>query len=227
MTQPCTKPCCDVAPLRDNPLTPDLTAKQLQFVRSVSDARAQAYPHGTEPWHPGEPDDHLAGFATKEDRDAYQRHAPGPFERVRRATPPTCEDLRRLVDGPDAAAVAYLRKQAAALPRDFVDEPDTFAVQHLRGVGPSPSPAEYERAVLQHTRDEIRRYLDSESRRGDVWLLEDAVARREPPLLGEHYDAFKDRAADLLAAAGWRVGYPVTDVPRLLAIAAERGRGAR
>ena len=98
MTQPCTKPCCDVAPLRDNPLTPDLTAKQLQFVRSVSDARAQAYPHGTEPWHPGEPDDHLAGFATKEDRDAYQRHAPGPFERVRRATPPAREDLRRYAE---------------------------------------------------------------------------------------------------------------------------------
>ena len=85
--------------------------------------------------------------------------------------------------------------------------------------------------MFRHARDEIRRYLDSEPHRGAVrgavWLLEDAVARREPPLLGERYDAFKDRAADLLAAAGWRVGYPVTDVPRLLAIAAERGRGAR
>ena len=108
--------------------------------------------------------------------------------------------------------------------RDNPLTPDLTAKQlrFARGIASA-----YERAVLQHTRDEIRRYLDSESRRGDVWLLEDAVARREPPLLGEHYDAFKDRAADLLAAAGWRVGYPVTDVPRLLAIAAERGRGAR
>ena len=121
MTQPCTKPCCDVAPLRDNPLTPDLTAKQLQFVRSVSDARAQAYPHGTEPWHPGEPDDHLAGFATKEDRDAYQRHAPGPFERVRRATPPTCEDLRRYAE------------EAA---RYHSVDVEMLAVQHLRGLVP-------------------------------------------------------------------------------------------
>ena len=170
--------------LRDNPLTPDLTAEQLQLRRrgeaaalagwNAGIARAQAYPHGTEPWHPGEPDDHLVGFATKEDRDAYQRHAPGPFERVRRATPPTCEDLRRLVDGPDAAAVAYLRKQAAALPRDFVDEPDMFAVLHLRGLvphlDPKPPPQEDEDdrewAMFRHARDEIHRYLDSKSRHG-------------------------------------------------------------
>ena len=63
--------------LRDNPLTPDLTAEQLRtrrgFTAALEEGLARAdpsYTHGTEPWHPGEPDDHLVGFATKEDRDA-------------------------------------------------------------------------------------------------------------------------------------------------------------
>ena len=97
------------------PLTPDLTAEQLRtrrgFTAALEEGLARAdpsYSHGTEPWHPGEPDDHLVGFATKEDRDAYQCHAPGPFERVRRATPPTCEDLRRLVRS--SAEVQLARK---------------------------------------------------------------------------------------------------------------------
>mgnify|MGYP006053032457 CR=1 FL=1 len=216
--------------LRDNPLTPDLTAEQLRtrrgFAAAVAEGLARtgpSYPHGTEPWHPGEPDDHLVGFATKEDRDAYQRHAPGPFERVRRATPPAREDLRRYAEEAARYHSVDVEMLAVKYRRGLVPQ--------WRDLDPKPPPQDDEDdrewAMFRHARDEIRRYLDSEPHRGAVWLLEDAVARREPPLLGERYDAFKDRAADLLAAAGWRVGYPVTDVPRLLAIAAERGRGAR
>lgn len=42
------------------------------------------YPHGTCMWNRGQTEDHLYGFATKKDRDAYDRGDPGPFERVLR-----------------------------------------------------------------------------------------------------------------------------------------------
>lgn len=210
--------------LRDNPLTPDLTAEQLQtrrglaaaleeglagLARVTAPASTPTYPHGTELWFSGMPDDHLAGFATPEDHDAYQAHAPGPFLRVRRTPVPTREEFRRLLADPDAAA-AHLRALAAEVP-----EPT-----------PEPTPEERERALVKLARDKIRRFLTHGSP-DDVWAIEDAVWQASPARNGETHGEFRDRAADRLAAAGWGVGHPVTDVPRLLAIADERKRGAR
>lgn len=33
-------------------------------------------------WSPGEPEDDLHGFLTREDRDACERGEPGPFRRI-------------------------------------------------------------------------------------------------------------------------------------------------
>lgn len=33
-------------------------------------------------WHPGEPEDNLHGFVTKQDRDDFEAGKPGPFLRV-------------------------------------------------------------------------------------------------------------------------------------------------
>jgi hypothetical protein len=54
------------------------------------------YPHGTCMWHRGQSEDHVHGFATTEDRDAYDRGEPGPFERVLRApdAPPVPDECR-------------------------------------------------------------------------------------------------------------------------------------
>lgn len=194
--------------LRDNPLTPDLTAEQLQTRRGLAAALEEGLTtleQGTERWYPGEPDDHLAGFATPEEHDAYQAHAPGPFLRVRRTPVPTREEFRRLLADPDAAA-AHLRALVAEVP-----EPT-----------PEPTPEERERALVKLARDKIRRFLTHGSP-DDAWAIEDAVWRVSPARNGETHGEFRDRAADLLTAAGWRVGYPVADVLRLLAKARKQG----
>lgn len=191
--------------LRDNPLTPDLTAEQLRLRRKftasleaglagLADPAIPLYLHDTELWYPGTPDTHLAGFATPEDRDAYVCHAPGPFLRVRRA--PVGPFARFLRPDPVAAA-----------------EP---------APEPEPTPEEREQALVKLARDKIRRFLTHGSP-NDVWTIEDAVWRVSPARDGEIHGEFRDRAADLLVAAGWRVGYTVADASRLLAKARKQG----
>jgi hypothetical protein len=70
-------------------------------------------------WYPGDPEDHLYGFATAQDRDAYAAGGPGPFERVLRpldAPPPSDEVLlaRALCAGTVEETVEYLQHRDSA-----------------------------------------------------------------------------------------------------------------
>lgn len=72
------------------------------------------YPHGTCTWHRGQSEEHLHGFATVEDRDAFDRGESGPFERVLRdpAAPPIDDEVRlarALCGGHVQATIEHLR----------------------------------------------------------------------------------------------------------------------
>lgn len=72
------------------------------------------YPAGTIMWGRGDPEDHLYGFATAKDRDAFERGDPGPFERVLRpldAPPPSDEVLltRALCAGTVEETIEHLK----------------------------------------------------------------------------------------------------------------------
>lgn len=84
--------------------------------RTTLSALGVPYPHGTIMWSPGDPEEHLHGFATAAARAAYERGDPGPHERVLRdpASGPLPDEVllaRALCLGTVEATIAYIENR--------------------------------------------------------------------------------------------------------------------